>query len=378
MRIYIHIPFCVRKCPYCNFVSFAVKDKSVHERYAEDLCNELKLWREKFEEEGIEHERVISVYFGGGTPSLLSAYLLDMILNCVRKYFPDFHPSAEITIEVNPGTVERGSLRDYREIGFNRVSIGIQSFDDRVLKFLGRIHTGKEALETLKEAEKYFDKINSDIIWGVENDTLERIEKDLEIATIYSNHISAYSLIVERGTPLHEMYERGKVRLPADDVIGEWYIAIHDYLLSMGFTHYEISNFALPKNFSIHNWGYWMRDSYLGTGISAHGFFSEREKRYFNVSSLRNYFEKIESGNLPVKEMEKLDEKSIITEKIMLGLRTYLGIRKGILPEKASLAEKVREFIELGLLEIHGNHIRIPYSNWSRADAIIRELVSEI
>ncbi len=369
LRIYVHIPFCVSRCPYCDFVSFAIRDEELYQKYVGAVCREAEIRKEEF-----RGMRVISIYFGGGTPSIFPAYLLENLLDCITKNFPHIHRHSEITIEVNPATVERENFAVYKKAGFNRVSIGVQSLDDAVLRFLGRIHSAKNALDSLEEAVKFFENVSADLIWGVMDDSDKRILSDLsEFVKMGVSHLSTYLLTLEEEVPLYKRWIGGEFKLPEEEVLEKWYYLISDFLESKGFIHYEISNFARKGKFSVHNWGYWIRDPYLGLGVAAHSFNIEKNRRCENYRELRKYFSAVNEGKYPFEMSENLDENEAIFEKVWLSLRTNSGISEELLSEIAG-KEKVKELIWSGLLKRRGKRIIVHPGKWFQQEAIIKAL----
>ena len=261
MEIYIHIPFCRKKCNYCAFYS-KVASEAETEKYISALIEEIFL--------KTCADKVSTIYFGGGTPSTLKIAQLEKIFSAIQKNF-SVEKNAEVTIEINPGTVDENYLQELRRIGFNRLSIGVQTFNDRLLKNIGRIHDAKTALETVQIAGKIFDNISLDLMYGLPSQTLENLRDDLKIISeINLQHISIYGLEIEEGTKFFE--QKNFLNLPSENLFEEMYDLITKKIPELGFARYEISNFA-KKNFeSRHNTGYWTLEKYLGFGASAHGF----------------------------------------------------------------------------------------------------------
>lgn len=316
MEIYIHIPFCIRKCDYCDFLSGPSGPKEQAD-YVQALLREIQAV-----EEG-EGRSVSSIFIGGGTPSVLDERLLGDILREIRNRFK-MKEDAEITIEVNPGTANIGKLQAYREMGINRLSIGLQSPEDRELKILGRIHNYGQFLETYQEARTVgFDNINIDLMSAIPDQTYEGWVKNLRtVAELEPEHISAYSLIVEEGTP----FAARKLNLPDEDTEYNMYEATAQILKEYGFEQYEISNYARKGRECRHNVGYWTRQDYLGFGLGASSLYGK--ERFANTADMKKY---LENSRNPEKIREK--EPSLIREDEMaefmfLGLRMTKGISK--------------------------------------------------
>jgi len=313
ISIYIHIPFCRHKCIYCDFYSI-ITDESINE-YIAALCQEIEYYSVQ------NNYEVETIYFGGGTPSLLSANQIENILNHIRKNFY-VQPNAETTIETNPGTVELQKLIDFRQIGINRISIGVQTFDENELKFLTRIHDKNSAVETVLNAEKAgFANINLDLIFNLPGQTKNIWKQNLEKAIeLPITHISTYSLILERGTILNKMVLDGKVVLQDDDYDADLYEYTIDFLTKKGFIQYEVSNFCKSGFECLHNLNYWQHKNYLGFGTSSHSFLDN--KRWWNYSSLKMYIENIKRKKTAVRSFEILNINELEQEYIMLAMRS--------------------------------------------------------
>ena len=316
MEIYIHIPFCIRKCDYCDFLSGPSGPKEQAD-YVQALLREIQA-----AEEG-EGRSVSSIFIGGGTPSVLDERLLGDILREIRNRFK-MEEDAEITIEVNPGTANIGKLQAYREMGINRLSIGLQSPEDRELKILGRIHNYGQFLETYQEARTVgFDNINIDLMSAIPDQTYEGWVKNLRtVAELEPEHISAYSLIVEEGTP----FAARKLNLPDEDTEYNMYEATAQILKEYGFEQYEISNYARKGRKCRHNVGYWTRQDYLGFGLGASSLYGK--ERFANTADMKKY---LENSKNPEKIREKepsLTREDEMAEFMFLGLRMTKGISK--------------------------------------------------
>ena len=316
MEIYIHIPFCIRKCDYCDFLSGPSGPKEQAD-YVQALLREIQA-----AEEG-EGRSVSSIFIGGGTPSVLDERLLGDILREIRNRFK-MKEDAEITIEVNPGTANIGKLQAYREMGINRLSIGLQSPEDRELKILGRIHNYGQFLETYQEARTVgFDNINIDLMSAIPDQTYEGWVKNLRtVAELEPEHISAYSLIVEEGTP----FAARKLNLPDEDTEYNMYEATAQILKEYGFEQYEISNYARKGRECRHNVGYWTRQDYLGFGLGASSLYGK--ERFANTADMKKY---LENSRTPEKIREKdpsLTREDEMAEFMFLGLRMTKGISK--------------------------------------------------
>jgi oxygen-independent coproporphyrinogen-3 oxidase len=308
--IYVHIPFCVRKCNYCAFNSKVSTDEEIS-NYVDALISEIK------SNPYFLTSNPYSLYFGGGTPTILKIEQLEKIISQFK-----FDDAAEITIEANPGTVDENYLRNLRELGFNRLSLGVQSFNNELLKVLGRIHTKNAAISTIQLAKKYFDNVSIDLMYGLPTQSLIDVENDLEFALAQDvQHISIYGLEIEDGTKFGEMYAAGKLNLPDDDAMYDLIVAT---LPRFGFRRYEISNFAKENFESRHNLGYWTGAKYLGFGAGAHSY--DGKVRNSNIRDVATYIKKIRSGESVSVLEEIVTPKAAMEEFCFLGLRTAEGL----------------------------------------------------
>lgn len=316
MEIYIHIPFCIKKCDYCDFLSGPSGPKE-QEAYVQALIEEIHAVKEG------KGRSVSSIFIGGGTPSVLDARFIGEILNEIREKFL-IENNAEITIEVNPGTADRKKLRAYRSYGINRMSIGLQSPDDRELKILGRIHNYGQFLETYKNARDVgFDNINIDLMSAIPDQTYEGWEKNLcTVAELEPEHISAYSLIIEEGTP----FASRKLNLPDEDTEYNMYEATARILREYGFEQYEISNYAKDGRACRHNIGYWTRQDYLGFGLGASSLYGK--ERFANTADREIYLQNSSRPELIRKREPVLTREDEMAEFMFLGLRMTGGIAK--------------------------------------------------
>jgi len=315
--IYLHIPFCKRKCHYCNFYSLAnLKYKDL---FHKTLLKEIALRKDY-----LNGEEIQSIYFGGGTPSLLSPTEIDEILNQIHKYFSVL-PTAEIDLEANPDDLNSKVLKDYYSLGINRLSIGTQSFDNEILTKLNRIHTADQAIQSVKQAQDIgFENISIDLIYGIPGLSPELWKKSIAKAiSLDVPHLSAYHLTVEANTALEVLIRKNKYPKPVEEEG-----ILHSQMLIQemqkhGFEHYEISNFARPGRYSVHNTNYWRQKAYLGLGPSAHSF--DLISRQWNIASTKKYIEALNEDKLNF-EREEINLIDQYNEFVMLGLRTQWGI----------------------------------------------------
>jgi oxygen-independent coproporphyrinogen III oxidase len=317
--IYIHIPFCISKCPYCDFTSFEDGDQK---GYIKTIRDEIRLC-------DAEHmDSVDTIFFGGGTPTSLMPILIESVLDTLRESF-DIKETAEITIEANPGTVNAKKLLAYKRAGINRISFGLQSADDKELLALGRVHNFKEFEESFRMARKAgFDNINIDIMFGLPNQKVDGFSKTVRrVIEKNPEHISCYGLKIEKGTEFYKKYY-GTSFLPGDIIERDMYHMAREAFEKSGYNHYETSNFAKKGMECKHNLKYWHAEEYLGFGVSAHSYFIKGgvHIRQGNTSDMSKYIEDISNDVMPIDEKNILSKKDIQDEYIMLNLRLSTGI----------------------------------------------------
>lgn len=370
--IYIHIPFCDHKCIYCDFYSIINYD-NLH-NYLTAIKKEIELREKKFS----ENREIISIFFGGGTPSFMTPGYIGEIINSITKNF-SVRNDAEITLETNPGTVSKQKLKDFLSVGINRLSIGIQSFNDNELKFLTRIHDSQTAIETVNSAaQSGFNNISVDLIFNLPDQSKKMWKKNLDISvSLPITHISAYSLILERGTILNKMVLDGKVQMQDPDHDAELYETTIEVLTNNRFSQYEVSNFAKENYECIHNNAYWRYKDYLGFGTSAHSFING--KRWWNYSSLNFYLEKMKNDN-PVAGEEVLTDNQMHDEYIMLAMRSKgLDINDYKNRFGSMWINKVQndltEYQSKGYLSIDDNFIKFTPKGFTLCDEIIGRLL---
>ena len=316
--IYVHIPFCKKKCDYCDFISYCGKDDLI-EKYVDSVKKEIEHVKIKSE--------ITTIYIGGGTPSYIDSKFIVQILEKIKE--KNVAQDAEITIEVNPGTVTQEKLQDYIDCGINRISIGLQTTNGELLKQIGRIHNYEQFLETYKMAKKVgFKNINVDLMLGLPNQRIIDLKESLEnVLKLAPKHISVYSLIVEDGTPIANKIENGKLKLPDDDLERNMYWYVKNTLELNGYKHYEISNFAKKGYESKHNMNCWNQMEYVGIGAAAHSY--RDITRYSNTEDIKEYIKNVQKGefekNRIIHEIQKEDDSK--KEFMLLGLRKIDGIK---------------------------------------------------
>jgi len=318
--IYIHIPFCKTKCIYCDFYSVTKRDDSI-ENFVDCMVKEIKLNKTR-----LKNTTYDTIFFGGGTPSVLTENQLEKILNALYKFY-NIDEDAEVTLECNPGEITFEKLSHFRKIGINRLSIGFQSFSEKNLKFLGRLHSSEQSISTFNHARKAgFDNINIDLIYDIPKQKLKEWKNDLFLGTsLEPEHISAYSLTVEKNTALHSMVKNKTVIMPSEEVDKKMFLSTINYLEQKNYMHYEISNFSKKNKKCKHNLHYWRLEPYLAFGPGAHGF--DGIKRWWNKKSIDYYLNKLENNELPIESEEILSPKDAFNETIMNGLRLIEGAK---------------------------------------------------
>jgi oxygen-independent coproporphyrinogen-3 oxidase len=341
--LYIHIPFCLSKCVYCSFYSLG--STSLIPDYLAALQREIKFYRKYF-------DSFDTIYIGGGTPSLLKADQLAGILSSIHKTYK-IAANAEITLEANPGDISREYLEALKSIGINRLNIGIQSFSDKILKFLGRRHSAEEAMAAISIARQAgFDNLGIDLIYGVHGGGIKSWENTLQKAVaLEPEHISCYQLSLDAQTPLYQRYAKENLPVLTEDQELQFFLTTSSQLEAAGYIHYEVSNFARAEEFpSRHNMKYWRHAPYLGLGPAAHSFLDN--KRWWNKPSVRDYIKELAEGKMPLNDSEKLSPDQLQLEALFLGLRTRAGIdlklyqkKYGLdlLAAKKQVIEKLRE-----------------------------------
>ena len=370
--IYLHIPFCKQKCSYCNFhfsTSFSLKDEMLSA-----IKKEIQLRHNE-----LENKTLKSLYFGGGTPSVLSVDEIKSLIDEIQKYF-SFDENIEITLESNPDDLNKNFLEELSQTEINRLSIGTQSFYDEDLKLMNRAHNASEAESSIKRAQDFgLVNISIDLIYGSPTSNFE-IWKDNLSKTIELQvpHVSSYALTVEPKTALEKWIENGKICSPEETEQNQEFYYMKDFLKDNGFDHYEISNFGKPGFHSKHNSAYWKSEPYLGIGPSAHSYNGSFE-RSWNIANNPIYIKNLNQNILP-KEKEILTEKDRFNEMIMIGLRTIWGVDLNRINQNFSsevidyLNQEIKSKIESGILEIENNYLKIPEKHWFLADGIASDL----
>ncbi|MGN1269787.1 MAG: radical SAM family heme chaperone HemW [Clostridia bacterium] len=383
--IYVHIPFCKQKCSYCDFCSYAEKEELIAQ-YIECLLKEIedvgKNNKTDFENGKDDLFLVKTIYIGGGTPSLIESKYIVEIMKNIKSNF-EIQEDAEITIEVNPGTVTLEKLEDYNNIGINRLSIGLQSTHEHLLKQIGRIYTYLDFLDTYRFArEAGFENINVDLMIGLPNQTLAQVQDSVEeIVSMEPEHISVYSLILEEGTELYKQVEEEKVQLPNEELERKMYWAVKEILEKNNYIHYEISNFAKPNFESKHNLDCWKQKEYIGFGVAAHSY--TNGIRYSNIKELEKYISNYKTGevenNFVFHEKQNLEDMQ--KEYMLLGLRKLQGVSiqefktKFVANPVYLYHSELEKLVSEDLLEIDGDDIKLTNKGLDLANIVWEEFV---
>lgn len=374
--VYIHIPFCKSKCIYCDFNSFAKKDNCIEE-YINAVIKEIKEYAKQNKDVLIK-----TIYIGGGTPSYINEKYINKILETLKNNF-EILSNAEITIEINPGTVNRKKLNTYYKAGINRLSIGLQSTNDKLLKQLGRVHDFEDFLETVRLANTIgFSNINADCMIGLPNQNIYDVEETLNVLiNLRLTHISVYSLIVEPNTPLEKKIESGELKLPDEEIERYMYWFAKRKLEENGYLHYEISNFAKPLFRSKHNLDCWNQKEYKGFGVSASSY--ENGIRYTNISNIEKYVENVQNGQFKRNYIveEKQDREAMMKEYMLLGLRKITGVSINQFRKKFGTIpifkynKEITKLTNEGLIESNGINIRLTKKGLDLANLVWEEFV---
>lgn len=365
IALYFHIPFCVKKCDYCAFYSLANLAEDIKEAYYEALLRQMNFF--------ITEKSVSSVYFGGGTPPMLGIDRLCNLLEAVKSKFT-LASDCEITVEVNPKTVDFDGLAKLKSVGFNRLSVGVQSANDEILKSIGRIHSFSDAIDCIENAKAVgFDNISADIIFALPSLTLDVFRDSvIKIVATGVSHISAYSLQLEEGTPLYD--RRAALNLPTEEAEEAQYNLLCDLLSENGFSHYEISSFCKDGRRSRHNLSYWKRDEYFGFGASAHSFYDNR--RFSNVSDVNEYIRLTNNGLFAPTDYlcaQPIQSDEALEESILLGLRTSDGAP---IPDRA--VDAARQVSNLGYGSFENGVLALNSRGFRVSNAIIGKIVDSL
>lgn len=356
--VYIHIPFCHQICNYCDFNKFFFHNQPVDE-YIESLGKEMALWANDLQKAEIE-----TIFIGGGTPTSLSVDQLDRLLELITTYIPMEHVT-EFSSEANPDELTLDKMQKMREFGVNRLSMGVQTFDQNLLKVLGRTHSNDHVYEVINHAKQTdFPSISIDLMYGLPNQTMDQWKASLQEAfRLKIPHISAYSLLVEPKTIFYNLLSKGKLSLPGEDLEAEMYGYLLEEMQSHGYIQYEISNFAYVGKESKHNLLYWNNDEYIGLGAGAHGYVNG--KRYSNHGPIKKYMQTIDTGEQPLMMQKEVTNVEKMEEEMFLGLRKNEGVSLAKFEERYGLTlrdvygKELDELLQRELLVLENNFVRL-------------------
>nr|WP_315025021.1 radical SAM family heme chaperone HemW [uncultured Aminipila sp.] len=393
LGMYIHIPFCIKKCLYCDFLSFENSGTDLHRQYIDALKRELGYYSIVYGNEFT----VDTIFFGGGTPSLIDANLLKEVLLFIKDKY-EVEKGAEITIECNPKTIDAEKLKIYKEAGINRISIGIQTFNDAALKRLGRVHQSEDAKETYALTRQVgFDNINIDLMFAIPEHTREVWQDTLKQAiALKPEHISFYSLQLEEGTRYFEMFQKGELNMVSDKIDRDMYHRAAQFFKELGYNHYEISNCAKPGFECKHNLKYWAMGDYLGIGLGAHSYMNG--ERFSNTRDLGKYIQELQAGNLGIDINDdnlKVERKWVewqhtntvrddMVEFIITGMRRTEGINltefenrfgKKLFEAYPDQEKLVKEYIENELMILENERIRFTIKGVDVSNTVLSEFV---
>ena len=367
--IYIHFPFCNVKCGYCDFYSI-VNRKETIPYFIESVIKEIDLY---FYSNDLNELEFDTIFLGGGTPSLIEPHYIEKIFKTLSNHI-NFSMIKEITIEANPGEASKKYLNGYKEIGINRISFGFQSLDDKLLKFLDRLHSAKQCILAFEEARTAgFENINTDMIFNIPGQSLDILSENLKsVIKLQPEHISSYSLTVEKGTMLYSNVSKGKVVMPDEELDYNMYEMTSSIMSDNKYSQYEASNYAKNDKECLHNLHYWNLDPYIAFGPSAHGY--DGKKRWWNHKSLNLYLTLLKENKLPVKNSEILSTKNKFNEIIMNGLRTSKGInieKLNRITTSINIDKKIQKWPQL---VIQDKYLRLKDNNFMLLDEITADL----
>ncbi|MFH0801150.1 MAG: radical SAM family heme chaperone HemW [bacterium] len=374
--LYIHVPFCLKKCAYCDFYSIPVSS-TLADTYAEALLEEIQ----KILPESCQPEIIETIYFGGGTPSLLQPRQVGRILEETAKYF-SLSGDCEITLEANPGTVNFENLKGFRAAGINRLSLGAQSFSDEELLLLGRLHLRRDILEATEAARRAgFDNFGLDLIFGIPGQSRKSWKESLiQALSLSPSHLSCYLLQMDESVPLARLIAEGSLNGLGGDEEADLYDATMETLTENGFSHYEIANFALPGRECRHNINYWTQGEYLGLGPGAVSF--RNGSRYRNAPDVQTYIGSLSKGDSPPREeLETMGERELAAEALMLGLRMTAGVDVEKFEDRFGVSvferfgEAIRKGLEDGLLEYQKPILKFARKGLFLSNSIFREII---
>ena len=379
LSIYIHYPFCKSKCPYCDFNSH-IKKQIDEEKFALAYEKELEYFSSK-----LKNRKIKTIFFGGGTPSLMPVNLVERILNKISDIY-QIDKNIEISLEANPTSFESQKFKDFKKVGINRLSIGVQALNDSDLKFLGREHSASEAINTIKTASKIFDNYSFDLIYARPNQKLNDWQKELEQAIKLSpNHLSLYQLTIEKGTPFYSQHKNKEFKIPKENLAADFYELTNELTAKNTLDLYEISNYAKKGNECQHNLVYWQSKDYLGIGAGAHSrvYFDDSKNRsqIVNYHDPKKWCEEIIKNQNAIQQLKETSQDELLEEVILMGLRLEKGIDNKIFQQHFAKnyqelfdIEKLRNLVNLGLLALSKNNIKITNKGRILTNSVIEKI----
>jgi oxygen-independent coproporphyrinogen-3 oxidase len=379
LAVYVHFPWCLQKCPYCDFASASIRRPDVpHRGYADAVLRELE-WHAARAPLG----DLATVFFGGGTPSLWSAEELGRVLHGICAAFDTRREDLEVTVECNPSSLDAAKAAGLAEQGVNRLSIGVQALEADRLRYLGRLHDADSALRAVRDAQRYVPRVSCDLMFGTPGQPqaafLSEVNRLLDLGL---SHLSVYALTIEPNTQFGELHRKGRLPVAKEDDYADTFLGVDELLAQNGFEHYEVSNYAKPGQTSRHNQHYWQGGDYLGLGCAAVGCRTEQPGRARRVRNQPNpqAYSDAQSLEALCHEQELLDGQDLVREALLLGLRTEAGVdlaaterRAGVDPQDKR-RPAIKRHIERGNLELTHDRLRVPKSRWLHLDSIVADL----
>lgn len=361
--IYIHLPYCITKCPYCDFNSYGVGNSFPEDDYTSAVMCEIDSYSDY-----LSQRKVSTIFFGGGTPSLFHPENIEKMIKRVGRY-AELARDVEISIEINPRTADLDKLRHFKRIGINRASVGIQSFSDRKLRSLGRFNSSQEGKNVLRDVSAAgFENFSLDLMYGSLKENLEEVRHDISVSLeLDVPHLSAYCLTIESGTKFGDMHRRGKLRLPEDGELSEMFSLTGSLLVQKGFEHYEISNFCRPGFQCRHNLIYWECGSYIGIGAGAHSHLNKEDRppwgeRWINVKDPASYMKALKEGGSAREFTERLSREEALMDRLLMGLRLKKGVNVQQIEKSYATVlnrDKLKAPVEDELMEVSSGNLKI-------------------
>ena len=379
LGVYIHWPYCISKCPYCDFNSHKIKDYDQNE-WLIAYKNQIKYFKEYLTFHNFENIKLTSIFFGGGTPSLMHPKLVEQILSFINKLF-EFEKNIEITLESNPTNLELNKISDFKLAGVNRISLGIQGLNDIDLRYLGRLHNTSETFNILDLMQKKIDNISVDLIYALSCQKLETWNKELEafLKKFSIKHLSAYQLVIEKGTKFYDLFKKGELKTVSDRLYEQFYFSTKNILKENKFDQYEISNFSKPNFFSKHNTIYWKSDNWVGIGPGAISrIWNDKKERieFQNFKKPETWLKNTLSKNISFKKTLKINLDATEKEILMMGLRLNEGVDLKKLQHVTFLYnDEVLELQKQDIINVKKNNLRINENYFNVHDYVVRKII---